>query len=458
MPRSLTGKKSGELFERAKKMLVGGVNSPVRAFQSVGGAPVFIERGKGAGLYDVDGRSYVDYCLSWGPLILGHAHPEVERAAREALERGSSFGACHRLEVDWAEAVLQAVPHIQKIRFTSSGTEAVMSALRLARAVTGRRKILKFSGGYHGHVDSLLVAAGSGASTFGHPDSAGVPEEWVRDTLVQPYNDTEALERIFDSQGSQIAAAIVEPVAANMGVVLPSDAEQGSRTESDCAAGAREVSWTAAPGREGFLGTLRRLASKHGALLIFDEVVTGFRLRYGAAAQEWGIVPDLTILGKIIGGGFPAGAYGGREEVMRWVSPEGPVYQAGTLSGNPVAAAAGLATFKLLKKTLPYSRLKRLTEDLTDGIRKQSRESGVPVQVNSIGSMFTVFFTSQIVKDYDSAKASDAAAFGRFFQGILRRGVYFPPSQFETAFLSAAHTSKEIEKTLDAIRAAFKEI
>ena len=410
---------------------MGGVNSPVRAFKAVEGNPVFMQQGKGARIFDVDGRGYIDYCLSWGPLILGHAHPGVLRSAATALRRGSSFGTCHLIEVELAEEVVRAIPSIEQVRFTSSGTEAVMSALRLARAYTGKGKVIKFAGGYHGHVDSLLVSAGSGATTLGRPDSAGIPRVWVEDTLVLPYNDVEALRSAFALAGGQVAAVIVEPVAANMGVVIPSDLEGE---------------------RPGFLRTLKELTVRHKALLIFDEVVTGFRLRYGGIQGELGITPDLTCLGKIIGGGFPVGAYGGRAEIMRWVAPKGPVYQAGTLSGNPVAMAAGLATLRILKRTNPYPRLERLARQLRKGIEDAAREAGMPLQVNGIGSMFTVFFASQPVRDYASAKESDTKAFGKFFRGLLKRGIYFPPAQFEAAFLSVGHGLKEIEKTLKAIR------
>ena len=410
---------------------MGGVNSPVRAFKAVEGNPVFMQQGKGARIFDVDGRGYIDYCLSWGPLILGHAHPGVLRSAATALRRGSSFGTCHLIEVELAEEVVRAIPSIEQVRFTSSGTEAVMSALRLARAYTGKGKVIKFAGGYHGHVDSLLVSAGSGATTLGRPDSAGIPRVWVEDTLVLPYNDVEALRSAFALAGGQVAAVIVEPVAANMGGVIPSDLEGE---------------------RPGFLRTLKELTVRHKALLIFDEVVTGFRLRYGGIQGELGITPDLTCLGKIIGGGFPVGAYGGRAEIMRWVAPKGPVYQAGTLSGNPVAMAAGLATLRILKRTNPYPRLERLARQLRKGIEDAAREAGMPLQVNGIGSMFTVFFASQPVRDYASAKESDTKAFGKFFRGLLKRGIYFPPAQFEAAFLSVGHGLKEIEKTLKAIR------
>jgi glutamate-1-semialdehyde 2,1-aminomutase len=412
-------------------VLAGGVNSPVRAFRAVGGTPVFAASGKGPFLKDADGRTYIDFCLSWGPLILGHAHPEVASAAEAALRRGSSFGMPTEGETRLAEAVREALPSMERVRLTSSGTEAVMSSLRLARAFTGRELVVKFIGGYHGHVDSLLVAAGSGAAALGRPDSAGVPRAWARTTLLAQYNDSGAVRKLFKTHGKRIAAVIVEPVAANMGVVPP---------------------------EEGFLELLRSLTRRHGSLLVFDEVVTGFRLCYGGAQAAMGLRPDLTCLGKVIGGGFPVGAYGGPARVMLLLAPDGPVYQAGTLSGNPVAVAAGLAALKALERDDPYGRMAERTAALAEGVRSLARRAGLPVQVNHAGSMFTVFFASLPVRDFASAKRSDTRMYGRFFHELLSRGVYFPPAQFEAAMVSAAHTDAQLERTLAAVAAAFKRL
>ena len=421
--------KTEKLFSRACRVLVGGVNSPVRAFRAVGGTPVFAAQGRGSRLTDAGGKRYIDYCLSWGPLILGHAHPAVTRAAVLAAARGATFGMPTEGEVLLAEEIRRAFPSMERVRLTSSGTEAVMSALRLARAATGRDVIVKFSGCYHGHSDSLLVAAGSGALTLGRPDSAGVPKAWARMTLVLPYNDVRAVETAFRRAGRAIAAVIVEPVVGNMGVVLP------------------------AP---GFLETLRRLTARHGALLVFDEVITGFRVALGGAQERYKIRPDLTCLGKIVGGGFPIGAYGGRRELMERVAPLGPVYQAGTLSGNPVAVAAGLACLKELRRRRPYAALERLTRRLADGIAESARQAGVPARVQAAASMFTVFFTPDPVTDYASAKRADTKRYARFFHSLLEQGVYFPPAQFEAAFLSTAHTGADIDRTLEAVRRAFR--
>jgi len=423
------GPRSKALFGRAERVLAGGVNSPVRAFKAVGGTPVFIRRAKGARLQDADGRTYLDFCLSWGPLILGHAHPKVVQAAAGALRRGSTFGAPTELEVRLAEKVAAALPSIELLRFTSSGTEAVMSALRLARGFTGRTKVVKFAGAYHGHVDSLLSKAGSGAAALGVPDSAGVPAGWAEDTLTLPYNDLDAVLEAFGRVGDQVAAVVVEPVAANMGVVAPKD---------------------------GFLKGLRKITRAHGALLVFDEVVTGFRLAYGGAQTLVGVEPDLTVLGKIVGGGLPAGAYGGRGEVMEKVAPLGPVYQAGTLSGNPVAMAAGLETLSILDRDRPYGTLAGLAGDLAGLLREAAIEAVVPVQVNQVGSMFTVFFSEHPVTDFDSAQRADTAAYGRFFHRLLKSGVYMPPSQLEAAFLSTAHTGQGLRKAAAAFRRAFE--
>ncbi|MBI5597717.1 MAG: glutamate-1-semialdehyde 2,1-aminomutase [Elusimicrobia bacterium] len=424
-------KRSKALFAASKKVLVGGVDSPVRAFRAVGGDPVFMRSGKGAHLTDADGKSYVDFVLSWGPMILGHAHPAVVRAAEGALRKGSSFGAPTEEELRLAEAVREALPSMERLRFTSSGTEAVMSALRVARAFTGRELVIKFVGGYHGHVDSLLVAAGSGATTLGRPDSDGVPAAWAKTTLCLPYNDVAAAQKAFREHGRRIAAVIVEPVAANMGVVAP---------------------------EPPFLEALRELTRKNKSLLIFDEVITGFRFFYGGAQTGMRITPDLTTLGKIVGGGFPVGCYGGRKEIMDLVAPLGPVYQAGTLSGNPVAMAAGLATLQVLKKDKPYARMAEMARVIVTELRGMARFKGLPVQVNHVASMFTVFFTETPVRDFATAKTSDTRMYGRFFHALLERGVYFPPAQFEAAMLSAAHSKLDLERTLEAAARALRRL
>ena len=424
-------RRSRRLFAEARKVLVGGVDSPVRAFRAVGGDPVFFRSGRGSRIVDEDGKAYIDYCLSWGPLILGHARPEVRWAARRAVDSGSTFGAPTVAEVRLAEAVRAALPSMQLLRFTSSGTEAVMSALRAARAFAGRELTLKFTGCYHGHVDSLLVAAGSGAATLGRPDSAGVPRAWARGTLLAPYNDAAAVRDVFRRHGRRIAAVIVEPVAANMGVVPP---------------------------EEGFLEALAREARRHGSLLVFDEVITGFRLLYGGAQTAMGLKPDLTTLGKIVGGGFPVGVYGGRRDVMGLVAPLGPVYQAGTLSGNPVAMAAGRATLEVLRRESPYADMARRTAWLVSELRGMARCAGIPATVNQVASMFTVFFCAGPVRDFSSAKACDTRAYARFFHAMLEAGVYLPPSQFEAAMVSAAHSDSDVERTLDAAARAFKRL
>lgn len=422
--------RSEELFHQAKKHFPAGVNSPVRAFKAVGAEyPLFIERGEGSRLYDVDGNSYLDYCLSWGPLILGHAHPKVISAIKEACAHGTSFGACCEAEIRLAELIKEAFSSIQLLRMTSSGTEAVMSAIRLARGFTGREKIIKFSGCYHGHSDSLLVKAGSGQVTFGLPDSAGVPEDLARLTITLPFNDLEAVERLITSDHSRIACLILEPVAGNMGVVPPED---------------------------GFLEGIRKLTSEYGILLIFDEVITGFRLLFGGAQTLYGIEPDLTCLGKIIGGGLPVGAFGGRAEIMERIAPSGDVYQAGTLSGNPVAMAAGEATLKALSKEGIYEDLKEKTSLLCQGLKEEAKKAGRPVRINQAGSMWTLFFTDKEVKNFEDAKAADQKLFARFFARMLAGGVYLPPSPFESCFLSTAHTNKDIEETIDKARIAFR--
>ena len=414
------------LFERAQKSIVGGVNSPVRAFRAVGGSPVFIARAEGSKVYGADGRAYIDYVGSWGPAILGHAQPEVVRAVQETAANGLSFGAPTELEVRFAEAIRERYPSIAKVRCVSSGTEATMSAIRVARGFTGRDVVVKFEGGYHGHADHLLVKAGSGAATFGVPDSAGVPEGIARTTLTLPYNDIAALERLFAERGNEIAAVIVEPVAGNMGCVPPVP---------------------------GFLEAIVELCKKAGALSIFDEIMTGSRLSRGGAQQRFGLRPDLTCLAKVIGGGMPLAAYGGREDVMNKIAPLGPVYQAGTLSGNPVAVAAGLKTLELLTDDV-YARLEKQGEKLEAGIAQALRDKNVPACIQRVGSMLTLFFTEGPVRSWSDAAKSDTKRFASFHAGLLSRGVYWPPSQFEAAFVSAAHTDDDIERTIEAVREA----
>lgn len=409
----------------------GGVNSPVRAFRAVGGTPFFVAKGEGCYLWDVDGNKYVDFVCSWGPLILGHAHPEIVAAVKDAVEKGTTYGAPTELEVLLAEKIQQAFPSMEMLRLVNSGTEATMSAIRVARGYTGRRKIVKFEGCYHGHADYLLVKAGSGATTFGIPDSAGVPEGAAQDTIVLPYNDVEVFNETMNAIGDEIAAVIVEPIAGNMGVVLP---------------------------KPEFLRALREQTEKHGSVLIFDEVITGFRVAYGGAQSLYGIRPDMTCLGKIVGGGFPLAAYGGRKEIMQSVAPLGPVYQAGTLSGNPVAVTAGLKTLEILERDNPYPELERKTRQLTEAIADAAKEFGIAVQINQIASMFTVFFTDQPVIDYASAKRSDTQRYARFFHALLERGVYFPPSQFEAAFVSTAHDDEALTKTQEVVWHAMKSL
>lgn len=423
--------RSEELFARAREIIPGGVNSPVRAFRAVGGQPLFIARGEGPYLYDVDGNRYIDYVGSWGPLILGHAHPAVVEAVAEAARNGTSFGAPTEAEVRLAESVIRAVPSIEMVRFVNSGTEATMSALRLARAYTHRSKILKFAGGYHGHADMLLVAAGSGALTLGVPDSPGVPAEATAQTLVAPYNDLAAVRAQFERFPDEIAAVIVEPVAGNMGCVPP---------------------------LPDFLPGLRELTREFGSILILDEVMTGFRVAYGGAQSLYGITPDLTCLGKIVGGGLPAAAYGGRREIMAMVAPSGPVYQAGTLSGNPLAMAAGEAQLRLLREPGTYETLERRSAALAAGIAVSAEEAGVSIYQTRVGSMFTTFFTAAPVLDEATAKRSDTHAFGRFFTAMLEGGVYLAPSQFEAGFLSLAHTDADVERTVAAARTAFARV
>jgi glutamate-1-semialdehyde 2,1-aminomutase len=420
--------KSQQLFKTALERMPGGVNSPVRAFRAVGGEPVFIERGAGSRITDLDGREYIDYVMSWGPLILGHAHPEIVETLTRAVRNGTSFGACSAGEVELAGRIQQAFPSIERVRLTSSGTEATMSALRVARAATGRDKILKFDGCYHGHADSLLVKAGSGVATFGLPDSPGVPRALAELTVTIPYNDLAAVDEAFTAHRRQIAAAIVEPIAGNMGCVMP---------------------------RTGFLKRLRQLTAEQETVLIFDEVITGFRVALGGAQELYGIKPDLTTLGKIIGGGLPVGAYGGRADLMDRVAPAGPVYQAGTLSGNPLAVAAGIKTLEIIARPGFYQRLEGVSQRLADGLSKEARLKGVPLTLNRCGSMLTPFFSARAVEDYASARASQIARFGAFFRALLQRGIYWPPSQFECALLSAAHTEADVGSTIDAAAAAF---
>lgn len=420
--------KSQSLFAKARDLMPGGVNSPVRAFRAVGGEPIFIASGKGSMMTDVDGKSYIDYVLSWGPLILGHAHPEVVEALARAAEMGTSFGACTPREVELAERIVEAYPSIERVRLVNSGTEATLAALRVARAATRRDKILKFEGCYHGHGDSLLVKAGSGVATLGLPDSPGVPAALAKLTVTVPFNDFEALEEAFRAHRHELAAAIVEPVVGNMGCVPP---------------------------QPGFLEQLRALTHEHGTVLIFDEVMTGFRVAYGGAQQLYKIDPDMTTLGKVIGGGLPVGAYGGKSRFMELVAPAGPVYQAGTLSGNPLAVAAGLKTLEVLRRPGLYTRLDSLTGKLTGGLATEAVRQGIPLTVNRLGSMFTAFFTPISVIDYPSAKRADASAYGNFFRSLLEAGVYFPPSQFEAAFVSTAHSEGDVTATIQAASIAF---
>jgi glutamate-1-semialdehyde 2,1-aminomutase len=420
--------RSHEAFQQACRVIPGGVNSPARAFGAVGGEPPFMARAEGAFLFDIDSHKYIDYIGSWGPMILGHGHPAVRAAVVSALDHGSSFGAPTTRETEIAEAVVAAVPSIEKVRFVSSGTEASMSAVRVARGVTGRNKIVKMTGHYHGHVDALLVQAGSAATTLGTPNSPGVTPGATQDTILCPFNDASAVADAFERYPGEIAAVLLEPVAGNMGLVPP---------------------------RLGYLELLREQTANAGALLVFDEVMTGFRLALGGAQQRYGVTPDITVLGKIIGGGLPAAAYGGSAAVMDYISPAGPVYQAGTLSGNPLAMAAGLTTLRTLRDEPPYDRLEKLSARLAEGLDRAATDARTPHIVQRVGSMLTLFFNADAVHNYEDAKRSDTKRFGRFFWEMLARGIYLPCSQFEAAFVSAAHTDDDIDQTIAAAAEAF---
>ncbi len=423
--------RSEQAFEQARRYLPGGVNSPVRAFRAVGGAPPFIERASGARLYDIDGNVYLDYVCSWGPLIAGHAHPLVVEQLQSAIERGTSYGAPTTAETGLAQMVVEMIPSIDMVRFVTSGTEATMSAIRLARGATGRDKIVKFTGCYHGHADSLLASAGSGVLTLGIPSSPGVTAGTAADTISLRYNDLDVVEEVFASSGDQIASVIVEPVAGNMGVIPPAD---------------------------GFLAGLREITTRYGAVLIFDEVISGFRLSPGGAQERYGVIPDLTCLGKIIGGGLPVGAYGGRRDLMEQMAPLGPVYQAGTLAGNPLAMMAGIATLQILRQPGTYDRLEALGSRLEAGLRDAAKQAGVPVTVNRVGSMLTGFFVDGPVTNYDDAIEADTASYARFHRAMLNRGIYLAPSQFEATFVSLAHSNDDIGQTIDAASESLSEV
>jgi len=418
-----------KLFEEAERYIPAGVNSPVRSFRGVGGYPVFIKQGKGSRIYDECGREFIDYCLCWGALILGHAHPEVIGVLQEAVKKGTSFGTATKLEIELAKLIIEAVPSIEQVRLTNSGTEAVMGAIRLARAYTKKDKIIKFEGSYHGHADYLLVKGGSGQATLGIPDSAGVPKDFIKHTLVLPYNDIKKVKETLKKYQKDLAAIIVEPVLANCGVVLP---------------------------KEGFLRDLRKITDEYNIILIFDEVITGFRLSYAGAQGYFDVKPDLTCLGKIIGGGLPVGAFGGRSKIMQLLAPEGPVYQAGTLSGNPVAVSAGITTLKLLKENNPYESLEKNTKTLTENIESKAKKFKINIKINQIGSMFSIFFTDKDVIDYKTALSQDLKLFKRFYHSLLKEGVYLSPSGFEANFLSTAHSAEDLNKTLKFIETALK--
>ncbi|HTP63973.1 MAG TPA: glutamate-1-semialdehyde 2,1-aminomutase [Geobacteraceae bacterium] len=425
----MNSNRSTQLFHDAQKYIPGGVNSPVRAFRSVGADPLFIRKASGSRIYDADDNEFIDYVGSWGPMILGHCHPAVAAAVKSAVDNGSSFGAPTELEVTLAGMVVDAVPSVEMVRMVSSGTEATMSAIRLARGFTGRDKILKFSGCYHGHADSLLVKAGSGAATFGVPDSPGVPGDFAKHTLTAEYNDLDSVKALLHENKGAVACIIVEPIAGNMGTVPPA---------------------------EGFLEGLRSLCTDEGIVLIFDEVMTGFRVAYGGAQELYGVTPDMTTLGKIIGGGLPVGAFGGKREIMEILSPAGGVYQAGTLSGNPLAMTAGIETLKLLRRDGFYRELEEKSARLSTGIAEAAKGAGIPIYSTRVGSMFCAFFSSNEVRDWRSASACDTKAFARYFLAMLEQGIYLAPSQFETAFVSIAHSGEDIEKTIAAARKALK--
>ncbi|MBE9572339.1 MAG: glutamate-1-semialdehyde 2,1-aminomutase [Proteobacteria bacterium] len=425
------GEKSRVLFEKAKKYIPGGVNSPVRAGQAVGIDPPFISKANGCVIWDVDGNEYIDYVCSWGPMILGHAHPEIVNALEERVKLGTSYGAPTELEVEMADIVVEMVPSIEMVRMVNSGTEATMSAIRLARGYTGREKIIKFDGCYHGHADSLLVSAGSGLATLGIPGSPGVPQDLARHTISLPFNNLENVSQAFNKFGPEIAAVIVEPIPGNMGVINPDQA---------------------------FLKGLRELTNEYGALLIFDEVISGFRVAIGGAQELYDIMPDLTCLGKIIGGGLPVGAYGGKKEIMTRMAPQGDVYQAGTLSGNPLAMAAGLATLKILKEKSPYDELDKKGDMLFSGLKRVAEAAGVNVVINRVGSMGSLFFTDEPVTDFETAKASDENLFKRYFRSMLDQGIYLAPSPYEAAFLSTAHSEETVHKTIECASVAFKSL
>lgn len=423
--------KSGRLFEEAQKYLCGGVNSPVRAFKAVGMTPLFIDRAEGSRIYDVDGNEYIDYVSSWGPMIVGHAHPEVVAGLKRAAERGTSYGAPTELEVELAREITGAFPSMEKVRMVNSGTEAAMAAIRLARGYTGRDRVIKFEGCYHGHADTLLVKAGSGATTFGIPDSKGVPRDFAQNTLTATFNDLQSVEQLIEAHGEETACIIVEPIAGNMGVVPP---------------------------EEGFLEGLRALCDARGIVLIFDEVITGFRVAYGGAQALYGVKPDLTCLGKVIGGGLPVGAFGGKREIMERLAPSGDIYQAGTLSGNPLAMTAGLITLRLLQGEGVYEQLAQGADHLCNGVREIAAGGTLPFTCNQVGPMFTFFFTEGPVRDYQTAKKSDTDLFSQFFSGMLKRSVYIAPSQFESLFLSLAHTGHDLDRTLEACRSVLREM
>jgi len=421
--------KSEQFFAESQRYIPGGVNSPVRSFKAVEGIPPFLSKGKGSRVWDIDDNEYIDYVCSWGPLVLGHAHPKVVKALNETISNGTSFGAPTTLELDLAKIICDALPSVDTIRLVSSGTEACMSAIRLARAYTGRNKLIKFSGCYHGHSDGLLVKAGSGAMTHGTPTSAGVPESYAQETLIAEYNDIDSVESLFNDYPEQIAGVIVEPVAGNMGVVLPQD---------------------------GFLSSLREITERNGSMLIFDEVITGFRVAYGGAQTLYGITPDITCLGKIIGGGLPVGAYSGKREIMEQVAPLGPMYQAGTLSGNPLAVIAGITTLTELKNPSLYSQIDLLAQRLTHGLEEISQRVGIPCTVNRVSSMFTGFFNDGPVTSLSQVESSNTARYGKYFHALLDRGVYIAPSQFEAGFISSVHTEGDIDETLNLAEAAMR--